>query len=221
MPSSEPYIVIIDGEKSSGKKTLCFELALVLLYNNKKTAVMLKSDSPLRHLLTERKKNFPALPQPVVLDEDGEIPAGEFDAVLIPDETVSEKYAENASTYITAIRYTRNSARDFQQNKTYLNKVWELKKRIAARHGRSLNWVVCENNTSSAVPLKQTGALAQISRLYGFRAAPALNFRKAYQNTTTGVSAQDKSSDGLQNRLTYEDICAKREILKLAEFIFS
>lgn len=69
--------------------------------------------------------------------------------------------------------------------------------------------------------LRQTGELTQISRLYGFRAAPALNFRKAYKNDATGISAQDKSSADLKKLLTYEDICARREILKLAEFIFS
>lgn len=129
MLSSEPYIAIIDGEKSSGKKTLCLELTLVLLYNGKRAAIMLNGDSPLRQLLEKRRRKFPGLPQPVVLDSNKGIPAAEnFDAVLIPDKAASEKYAEHASTYITAIRYTRNSARDFQQNKTYLNKVWELKK---------------------------------------------------------------------------------------------
>ena len=65
-----------------------------------------------------------------------------------------------------------------------------------------------------------------MSRLYGFRAAPPLNFRHPYQNAVSGISAQDKTLSPeffpeLAKQLTYEDICAKREILKLAEFIFS
>ena len=61
--------------------------------------------------------------------------------------------------------------------------------------------------------------IAKISRMYGFRSCPPLNKRQAYQNNITGISAQDKTSPNYNKQLTFEDICAKREIIKLAEFI--
>jgi hypothetical protein len=57
--------------------------------------------------------------------------------------------------------------------------------------------------------------------MYGFRLCPPLNKRQAYQNNFLGLSAQDKTTGNLNKYLTYDDICAKREIIKLAEFIFS
>lgn len=53
-----PYIVVINGEKDTGRKTVCLELALVLLYNRQKTAVLLNEDSSLRQTFNNRRQNF-------------------------------------------------------------------------------------------------------------------------------------------------------------------
>ena len=227
MSEHTPHIIIINGEENAGRKTLCMELALVLLYNRQKTAILLNETSPLRQILNNRRQKLPALPQPEILERNA-FPqnAAAYDAVIIPEISATDEIADNAATFVTLLRHSRGGIKKFQQNRTYLNNVWELKKRIAATRKHSLNWVVCENNLDSSLPLKQSTELAQMSRLYGFRAAPPLNFRKPYQNIVSGISAQDKvvSSEvfpELAEQLTYEDICAKREILKLAEFIFS
>jgi hypothetical protein len=60
-----------------------------------------------------------------------------------------------------------------------------------------------------------------MAKMYGFRVAPMLNRRQAYLSLAEGCSAQDKSEAVLKSQMTYEDICAKREIIKLAEFIFN
>ena len=99
--------------------------------------------------------------------------------------------------------------------------MWELKKKIASTHNKTLNWVICENNLKDKSITEPSKELSSIARMYGFRVAPPINKRASYLNTFNGISSQDKTYSNLKNNLTYEDICAKREITKLAEFIFS
>ncbi len=222
MPSSKAHIIVIDGPHGSGRKTFCLELSLALLYCGQKTAVMLSPDSPLRQTLQKRQNIIPAQPIPSILNRQNfHQQADNFDAVIIPEITTHNELAAMAGTFITMLPKNTAFARGFPKNTTYINGLWELKKKIAAIHNRSLNWVVCENNLSGKFQDIPSKELSVVARMYGFRTTPPLNFRKAYQNNAEGVSAQDKSTPELKNKLTYEDICAKREILKLAEFIFS
>ena len=138
-----PYIVVINGEKDTGRKTVCLELALVLLYNRQKTAVLLNEDSSLRQTFNNRRQKFPTLPQPDILERNSfPLAAAPYDAVIIPEISATDELADNAATFITLLRHSRSGIKKFQQNKAYLNEVWELKKRIAATRGHSLNWVV-------------------------------------------------------------------------------
>ncbi len=222
MSENSPHIIIIDGEKGSGRKTLCFELALILLYNQQKTALLLKPDSNLKAIIETRRQKHPELLSPDILSREEFLEKAHFyDAVIIPESNWEDILAEQASTYITVLKHNKNTAKDFQNNLTYINNVWELKKKIAAKHNHSLNWIVCQNNLYPTTKLETYEELSKKSRLYGFRTPPPLNFRFAYQNTTSGISAQDRTMPSLEKTLTYEDICAKREITKLAEFIFS
>lgn len=222
MPENRPHIIIIDGEDGSGRKTLCFELSLILLYNNQKTALLLKPDSKLKKIIETRCQKHPELPSPSILSREEFSQRAElFDAVLIPESNLSDNLAEDASTYITVLKHNKNTAKQFQNNLPYINNIWELKKKIASLHNHSLDWIVCQNNLYPTARMETYEELKQKSRLYGYRTPPPLNFRFAYQNITSGISAQDKTSKTLEKTLTYEDICAKREITKLAEFIFS
>ena len=115
----------------------------------------------------------------------------------------------------------KKNAEFFRKNPSYINNIWELKKKIAATYSHSLDWVVCENNLSSHFIDEPSAELSAVARTCGFRTSAPLNWRLSYQTAATGISAQDKSLIELKNTLTYEDICAKRELTKLAEFIFS
>ena len=222
MPENKPHIIIIDGEDGSGRKTLCFELSLILLYNNQKTALLLKPDSKLKKMIEARRQKHPELPSPSILSrEEFSQKSGEFNAILIPESNLNDNLAEDASTYITVLKHNKNTAKQFQNNLSYINSIWELKKKIASLHNHSLDWVVCQNNLYPTARMETYEELKQKSRLFGYRTPPPLNFRFPYQNTITGISAQDRTSPTLEKTLTYEDICAKREITKLAEFIFS
>lgn len=221
MSNINAHIVIIDGAPNVGKKMFSFELALALMYNNQKTALVLPAGSDLKQTITKRKQLFPTLPQlEIITREEFNTKVNNFNAVIIPT-TAEDQLALTANTFITMIPQNKKNATSFMQNKTYLNTLWELKKKIAATNGRSLDWVVCENNLNAKNTTDPTEDLAKTARLYGFRLCPPLNRRKAYTANAFGLSAQDKTTSELKKDLTYDDICAKREIIKLAEFIFS
>jgi hypothetical protein len=222
MFTPKAHIIIIDGALGAGRKMFAFELALTLLYNAQRTALVLADDSPLRQAIQKRRVLLPQLLTPEIISrKDFYSEANKYNAVIIPEATMADELALTASTYITIIPQSKQSAQKFAKKLTYINSVWELKKKIAATYGRSLNWIICENNLKEKISDSPSPELAQISRTYGFRVSPPLNRRIAYQNNITGISAQDKSLPLLKKDLTYDDICAKREITKLAEFIFN
>lgn len=222
MFTPKAHIIIIDGAEGSGRNTLCFELALTLLYNAQRTAIVLPPDSPLRKTIANRQKKMPQLLTPAILDrENFNNEANNFSAVIIPHAGAIDELAAFSSTYITILPKDKNVLQNFTKDKAYLNNMFELKKKIASLYGRSLNWIICENNLKTDISDTPSKELEKISRLHGFRPAPPLNHRLSYQNNINGISAQDKSLPLFKNELTYEDICAKREIIKLAEFIFS
>ena len=220
MAENKAHIIIIDGASGTGKKTLCFELALVLLYNQQKTALVLSDDSPLRQTLELRKARFPELPLPTVLSRKdfSEKPAiitlSSFRHQPLMNLPPAQKLLSHCSPKIKSVL-------QIKQDVMYINNLWELKKKIASGYSRSLNWVVCENNLTDKNADAPSAELFQAAKMYGFRLCPPLNRRKAYLTNNRGLSAQDKTATPLKDSLTYDDICAKREIIKLAEFIFS
>lgn len=222
MFTPKAHIIIIDGALGAGRKMFTFELALTLLYNAQRTAIVLSDDSPLRQAIQKRRVLLPQLLTPEIISrKDFYNEANKYNAVIIPEATMADELALTASTYITIIPQSKQSAQKFAKKLNYINSVWELKKKIAATYGRSLNWIVCENNLKEKITASPTPELEQVARTYGFRVSPPLNRRIAYQNNINGISAQDKSLPLLKKDLTYDDICAKREITKLAEFIFN
>lgn len=222
MPATKAHIIIIDGENGTGRKTLCLELAVALLYSQLKTAIVLNTDSPLAQTIAKRRHLSAALPVPDILSRsDFATKADAYDAILIPEISANDALSTEAATYITLLKKNKTSIQNFQKNQTYLNTIWNLKKKIAATSNRSLNWIVCENNLSNKPADTISEELLHISKLCGFRAAPPLNCRKPFKNNCFGISAQDKTAEQIKKDMTYEDICAKREITKLAEFIFN
>lgn len=221
MFTPKAHIIIIDGEKNSGRNMLCFELALILLYNAQRTALVLSPDSPLREALKKRRLTMPQLLTPAVISFDEFYnEANKYQAIIIPEVSAQHELSVTSSTYITLLPKNKPAITRFKK-KDYINNLFELKKKIAATYNHSLNWIICENNFKPAVIEEPSSELQELAHTYGFRVAPPLNYRKAYKNNISGISAQDKSLPLLQKDLSYEDICAKREITKLAEFIFS
>jgi hypothetical protein len=220
MSTNNAHIIIVDGFPSSGKKLFGLELAITLMYNDQKTAILLPSSSPLRTIIENRKKTHPFLPSPDIIERSNfNLETKNYDAILIPGIPPSDELASNVDTYITIL--TSKTIQKFEKDKNYINKMWELKKHIASCKSKSLNWVILENHLKEKSTLDKSKQLQTLSKLYGFRVAPPINKRQSYLETLNGISSQDKTFSSLKNDLTYEDICAKREITKLAEFIFN
>lgn len=222
MFTPKAHIIVIDGKENSGRNMLCFELALVLLYNAQKTAIVLSNDSPLQTTIKKRLNLLPQLLTPTIITKDDFYnKANDFSAVLIPHISVDDPLALTATTYITLLAKHNKETPDVKSNNSETNKIFELKKKIAATYNRSLDWIVCENNFTNTLIDSPSEKLKKDSNLCGYRLAPPINQRLSYQNNTLGISAQDKSLPMFQKDMTYEDICTKKEIIKLAEFIFS
>jgi hypothetical protein len=222
MFTPKAHIVVIDGPKNTGRKMLTFELALALLYNAQRTAIVLAKDSPLRQVIQKRHTLLPQLLSPIIIERENFYDeVNKYNAVIIPEINMDDELALTASTYITILPQSKQTAQKFASKKAYFNNIWELKKKIAATHGHSLNWIICENNFTHKISATPSPELEKISRIYGFRISSPLNNRISYKNNINGISAQDKTLPFLKKELTYEDICAKREIAKLAEFIFN
>ena len=220
MQNKSAHIIIIDGSSQSGKKLFGLELAITLMYNNQKTAILLSNDSPLLQIINKRKEMHPFLPTPNIIERKNfSQESKNYDAIIIPCITALDELALNVDTYITLL--PSSSIRKFQKDIIYINNIWELKKQIASQYNKTLNWVICENNLKEKIIATPSKELSAMSKLYGFRVSPPINKRSSYLKTLGGISSQDKISDALKNKLTYEDICAKREITKVAEFIFN
>lgn len=222
MSETKAHVIIIDGADGVGKKTFCFELALTFLYNKLNTALLLSPDSVLFQTLVKRKRDYPNLPTPTIITKKDFLNStNDYDAIIIPDINFADQCKTYAHTYITLLPQTKTSVKSFQKNMSYINTLWELKKKIASEQHHTLNWVVCENNLKEKNNITPSPELNKIARMYGFRLPPPLHYRKAYKKNISGLSAQDKVLPELKKQMTFDDICAKREIIKLAEFIFS
>ncbi len=220
MQEKHAHIIIIDGTSQSGKKLFGLELAITLMYNNQKTAILIPNDSPLQKIINKRKETHPFLPTPnIITRKNFTSETNLYDAIIIPGISAIDELASTVDTYITLL--PTSSIRKFQKDKLYINNIWELKKQIASQHNKTLNWVICENNLKEKFVDTPSKELSAMAKLYGFRVSPPINKRNSYLNTLEGISSQDKISETLKNKLTYEDICAKREITKIAEFIFN
>ena len=100
----------------------------------------------------------------------------------------------------------------------YLNFIWKIKKNQASQGKKYLNWII--------VPyLQKSGSveflhLSEASRRYGFRIAPAIYYRDEYMHISNGFCSADLRNEKLAHLMSLNDVYARREILKLADFIW-
>ena len=104
MENKKAHIVIVDGASRSGKKLFGLELAITLLYNDQKTALLLPTDSPLCSIIENRKKSYPELPSPQVIHRHNfDEQYHNYDAIIIPGISSSDELAGYVDTYITLL----------------------------------------------------------------------------------------------------------------------
>jgi hypothetical protein len=132
-----------------------------------------------------------------------------------------EKYSNvfnQAHTVISVI----NSHEDInrQADDAYLNFIWNVKKHHAAQGQKYLNWIVVAYCKSQDQKIDRE-KLLQAQKRYGFRLAPVIEFRPKYNQVMQGFCSSEMLSAALEGQMSLQDVYARREILELANFIWT
>jgi len=165
-----------------------------------------------------------------LINEEIEKLKANFDAVIIDtpgaknylfDE--AHKFADTLITPMTDSLIDLNALSSNKRAGYYAQYIWEVKKQLAAQRKPMLNWVVALNKVSvfnSKNKNQVVEALGGVSKLYGFRMAPAIKDRTIYKELfLQGLTVLDMSHPALKTRMSVSHIAAKQEINDLAESI--
>ena len=98
------HIIIIDGPKGAGRKMFAFELALALLYNAQRTAIMLTPDSPLHQAIKKRVAMLPQLLSPAIITRENFYnEANKFKYFRSEGESINKRLCEKSAIVNTNI----------------------------------------------------------------------------------------------------------------------
>lgn len=217
-----PVIVVSGTKRKRGNSVLALNLAGALWNDDYKVGLFSSDNDTLQAFLQMRKMFCQAhkvnLFQPKAVKNMNDI----SDISALVADISADSYQEYetvfnaAHTLITPL----NSEDDisWQASDEYLNFIWKIKKNQAAQGKKYLNWIVVpylknENDENFS-------HLAEYSRRYGFRIAPAIYYRDEYMHVAQGYCAADLRHKKLAKQMSLKDVYARREILKLADFIW-
>lgn len=221
--SKIPVIVISSPKAGTGKTTLALNLAAALWADGYKV-FLFAPDNDVAQFLQKRREfcreHNIELPIPQVVSQLSELPQEPVEkTVLIADipterNDIYAKIFNQAHTLITVV--DNPSDVNWNMSDGYINLIWNVKKSIAAHGIKYLNWIVVadlkdENATDWSASMNDS------ARKYGFRIAPPLKYRLAYQHLQDGYCAADMVTDNKVFAMTFADVYARREILKLTD----
>ena len=221
--SKIPVIVISSPKAGTGKTTLALNLAAALWTDGYKV-FLFAPDNDVAQFLQKRREfcreHNIELPIPQVVSQLSELPQEPVEkAVLIADipterNDIYTKIFNQAHTLITVV--DNPSDVNWSLSDGYINLIWNVKKSIAARGIKYLNWIVVadlkKENTEDWSP-----SMSASARKYGFRIAPPLRCREAYRHLQDGYCAADMVISNKVFSMTFSDVYARREILKLTD----
>lgn len=221
--SQIPVIVISSPKAGSGKTTLALNLAAALWTDGFKVFLFVPDNDAVQFLQKRREfchKHNIEMPMPQVVSQLSELSQESAEkAVLIADiptekNSMYTKIFSHAHTLITVV--DNPSDVNWNLSDGYINLIWNAKKSIAARGIKYLNWIVVADlkneNTSD-----WSTSMYDSAKKYGFRIAPPLKYRQAYQHLQDGYCAADMVTNNKIFAMTYADVYARREILKLTD----
>ncbi|MCQ2734569.1 MAG: division plane positioning ATPase MipZ [Alphaproteobacteria bacterium] len=221
--SQTPIIVISSPKAGSGKTTLALNLSAALWTDGYKV-FLLAPDNDVAQFLQKRRefcnKHNIELPMPQLVSQLSELPQESVERTVVIADIPTEKnniYTKIFSQAHTLITVADNPADvSWNLNDDYINLIWDVKKNIAARGIKYLNWIVVADlkNENAADWSKDMGDSA---KKYGFRIAPPLKYRQAYQRLQDGYCAADMVANSKVFAMTFADVYARREILKLTD----
>lgn len=223
--SEIPVIVISSPQPQSGKTTLAFNLAAALWSDGYHVNLYMPENTNADDFISRRlafcmRKKI-SLPAPRSITKLNDVKAtSDSKEVIIADIPTAdnERYINIFSKAHTLITIAdKPEDMQWQLNDSYLNLVWQAKKNIAARGIKYLNWIAVANlkDKNDWTPL-----LADAAHRYGFRIAPPLKKREAYQHIEEGYCAADMTGNSKVFKMSLEDVYARREILKLTDSLW-
>lgn len=217
-----PIIVISSPKHKNGSSVLALNLAGALWNDGYQVGLFSSNPDEIRKFLVSRIKFCSSqnikLAQPKLLTNINDL-AG-LSAVIA--DISADKYQENEAIFnaVHTLITPLNNENDisWQPDDEYLNFIWKIKKNQASQGKKYLNWII--------VPyLQKSGSveflhLSEASRRYGFRIAPAIYYRDEYMHISNGFCSADLRDENLTHLMSLNDVYARREILKLADFIW-
>lgn len=223
--SEIPVIVISSPQQQSGKTTLALNLAAALWSDGYHVNLFMPENTVVDDFISRRlefcMRYKISLPAPrSITDLSDMVPSSDTKEVIIADipTAQNEKYADIFSKAHTLITIAdKPSVMQWELNDPYLNLIWQAKKNIAARGIKYLNWIAVANLKSEK---DWRSSLDDLSHRYGFRIAPPLKNRQAYRHTDEGYCAADMTGNSKIFKMSFEDVYARREILKLTDFLW-
>lgn len=220
--SAVPLIAISSPKVGVGKTTLTFNLVAALLRDGYKVGVYSQNAEDFLQKRSVLIPNNPTMKMPENITKENLLAENYGDATAVVVDVQTEQNQDfisvfsRAHTLITIVQSPDDIL--WQPSDSYLNLVWNVKKHQAAAGIKYLNWVVVENKVLAEND-KLSRQLAQQSRRFGFRTAPALENRKAYTHVTEGYGAADLIGAQTIN-MSMADVYARRELLVLADFLW-
>ena len=157
---------------------------------------------------------------PQVVSQLSELPQEASDrAVVIADipterNNIYAKIFNQAHTLITIV--DEPSDVNWNPGDNYINLIWNTKKSIAARGIKYLNWIIVADLKDEKMA-DWSASMSDSARKYGFRIAPPLKYRGAYQHLQDGYCAADMVKNNKVFDMSFADVYARREILKLTD----
>ena len=218
-------IVIINSvNNAAGKTTLTAHLA-VMLAAEYKSAVLDNAgeNSALAMFVAKRYnlnlgKNYHLIVPPYYsLQKEKFDELGDTCDVMLLDSP-DEKYFKYADVLITPIRRREGALSVSSTDSLYAAFIWDAKKKRAAIGKSAFRWVVVPNDDYSNEEIEK---IAACGKILGFQLAPRLHHRLEYANgLKNGVTVWDKDQPELKTLFDLPDLYARRELKKLASFIW-
>ena len=221
-----PIIVISSSNVQTGKTTLALNLAAVLWSDGYDILLFAPHNKDIESFMQQRemlnKQSAVCLPMPQIIDSISNIPEKQEKSVIIADIPTVEngqyrKIFSMAHTLISMGNDVEDLSWDFSDS--YMEIIWQAKKDIAARGIKYLNWIAMLNNQENSDNEKIL-ILQEKAKKYGYRIAEPLKFRNAYKYWQNGYCTADMAKFRGIFKMSLEDVYARREILKLTDFLW-
>lgn len=218
------FVILNSINAQTGKTLLAAHLSTMLVRDYKVAVLDSAGENSALALFTAKRYtlnlssdyNLPVAPYFSLATTDLEKLKTQYDLLIL--DSPAEKYFKYADIFITPLRGEEGVNSVAQKNSLYASLLWEAKKQRAANGQNSFRWIVVPNDVYDN---RQIEELKNHAPMLGYKIAPRLQTRLEYASgLSQGLTAPDKDLPRLKPLFSLADMHARREIKKLAEFIW-